>query len=87
MEMPTEKENQIRNRNTKYISIDTGKCKACWDCIDECENDVLGKVNLWFHKHVVFKNPEQCIGCRRCVRKCPNGVFEPIQKTRAEINS
>ena len=75
-----------RRNSTKYVFADTGKCKACWACIDECEHDVLGKINLWFHKHVVIKNAEKCLGCKRCIDVCPNGVFEPLMQTRIAVN-
>lgn len=69
------------NRNrTEYIWADTSKCKACWECIDECRHGALGKVNIWFHKHVVIKNAEKCRGCKSCIAVCPNGVFEAIAK-------
>ena len=74
-----------RNR-TKYIYLDPSKCKACWDCIDECKHDVLGKVDIWFHKHVVIKHAENCRGCRSCIAACPNGVFEPIMQTVTAMN-
>jgi ferredoxin len=65
-----------RRRSTKHIRLDTGKCKACWKCIEECKYGALGYVNLWFHKHVVVRDPEKCRGCKRCIAVCPNGVFE-----------
>jgi uncharacterized Fe-S center protein len=82
------KANTMRSRrnSTKHIYADTGKCKACWACIDECKYDTLGKVDLWFHKHVVIKNAEKCRGCKRCIAVCPNGVFEPVIQTRTAVN-
>jgi Na+-translocating ferredoxin:NAD+ oxidoreductase RNF subunit RnfB len=74
-----------RNR-TKYIYLDKSKCEACWDCIDECKHDVLGKVDVWFHKHVVIKNAENCRGCQSCIAVCPNGVFGLINQTRTAVN-
>jgi 2-oxoglutarate ferredoxin oxidoreductase subunit delta len=65
-----------RNNSTKYIIVHTAKCKACWVCVDECEYNVLGKVDLWFHKHIVIKNGDECRGCQKCVAICPHGVFE-----------
>jgi 2-oxoglutarate ferredoxin oxidoreductase subunit delta len=75
-----------KRKSTKYIYVDTSKCEACWDCIDECKQDVLGKVDIWFHKHVIIKNAEKCCGCKSCISVCPNGVFEPITKTRTAMN-
>ena len=72
-----------KRHSTKYIQADTSECKACWVCIDECERGVLGKVNVWFHKHVVIRNAGECRGCYRCVAVCPNGVFEPLVKPRS----
>ena len=69
---------RLRRNSTDYICADTGKCKACWVCIDECKHGVLRKLDLWFHKHVVIKNAEKCRGCKRCIAVCPNGVFEAL---------
>ena len=73
-----------RRNSTEYISADTRKCNACWECIDECKKGVLGKVNLLFHKHVVIANAEKCSGCKRCITVCPNGVFELVQVFHGE---
>jgi uncharacterized Fe-S center protein len=67
-----------RRGSTKYVQVDTGKCEACWKCIDECAQGALGSLNLWVHKHVVIKNSEKCCGCKRCIAVCPNGVFEAL---------
>jgi ferredoxin len=77
-----EKTMRSRKRSTKYIIADTTKCEACWICIDECEYNVLGKVNLWFHKHIIIKNGDECRGCLKCVSICPNGVFEPVTQSK-----
>jgi 2-oxoglutarate ferredoxin oxidoreductase subunit delta len=37
---------------TKYIQLDTRKCKACWKCLDICANNVIGRINLPFHKNI-----------------------------------
>jgi 2-oxoglutarate ferredoxin oxidoreductase subunit delta len=75
-----------RRNSTDHICADTGKCKACWACIDECKHGVLRKVDLWFHKHVVIKNAEKCRGCKRCIAVCPNGVFKPVVQTLTAVN-
>ncbi|MBN2403041.1 MAG: ferredoxin family protein [Spirochaetes bacterium] len=76
----------MRKQQTKYIKINTHKCKACWDCIEECKKGVLGKINLWFHKHIVIKNADECCGCQKCIAVCPNGVFEPVVQINAVVN-
>jgi NAD-dependent dihydropyrimidine dehydrogenase PreA subunit len=38
---------------------------------------VIGKVNFFFHKHAVLRRPEQCTGCRMCVKTCEHGAFAP----------
>jgi len=75
-----------RRKSTEHIWADTSKCQACWTCVDECEYGVLGKMDLWFHKHVVIKHAENCRGCQRCVDVCPNGVFKPVIQTPTEVN-
>jgi Fe-S-cluster-containing hydrogenase component 2 len=67
-----------RRRSTKYVRVDAGKCTGCWKCLDECTQGALGSLNLWFHKHVVVRDPEKCHGCKRCIAVCPNGVFEAL---------
>ena len=69
-----------KRHSTKYIYADTSQCEACWECIPECKYGTLGKVNFWFHKHVVIKHPENCRGCQACIAVCPNGVFRPVIK-------
>jgi uncharacterized Fe-S center protein len=75
-----------RRNSTDHICADTAKCKACWACIDECEYRALGKVNLWFHRHVVIKNADKCCGCKRCIAVCPNGVLKPVMQARTAVN-
>ncbi|MBN1369419.1 MAG: ferredoxin family protein [Dehalococcoidaceae bacterium] len=59
-----------RHNETKYISINTRLCKACWECIESCPKGVIGKVNLPFHKHARIDNAEGCQGCHQCVTVC-----------------
>ncbi len=82
------KENPMRKqtRRTNHIVIDTSKCEACWDCIDECKHNTLGKVNFWFHKHVAIKKAENCRGCKKCINVCPKGVFESVKLTQKAAN-
>jgi len=60
---------------TGHIWADTRTCEACWKCLDVCPQQVIGRQVFLWHKHVVFKKPEECLGCGKCVRVCPNGVF------------
>ena len=66
------------NHQTKYIHIDTKKCKACWQCIESCKNKVIDKVNIFFHKHAKIKNAESCVGCYKCVEICENLAISKI---------
>ena len=43
--------------------------------MDKCPKKLIGKVGFWGHKHVVFKDADACIGCKLCIKTCPNGVF------------
>ncbi|MBN2500989.1 MAG: ferredoxin family protein [Anaerolineales bacterium] len=74
-------------KSTKHIRLDTSNCEACWECIDECKYGVLGKVDFWFHKHVIVEHPEKCSGCKRCIDICPHGVFEPVPATPTHCKS
>jgi 2-oxoglutarate ferredoxin oxidoreductase subunit delta len=55
---------------TEYIKLDSGKCNACWKCIESCPNDVIGKVDLPFHKHARIDHSDRCKGCLKCVSVC-----------------
>lgn len=63
----------VRHEQTKFIRFDHHLCQACWNCIEVCPNDVIGKVNVLFglHKHARIKQPEKCKGCKKCVQVCP----------------
>jgi len=77
--------NQTSRRNTtKYIYLDTSKCKACWKCVEACPNGVIGKINLLFHKHAKINQPDLCKGCRKCVNACQEKAItlHPINITR-----
>ena len=72
-------------RSTRFITINTRKCEACWECIDECKGNSLGKINLWFHKHVVIKNENDCCGCKKCIAVCPNDVFTAVKQKKVAV--
>lgn len=61
-----------RHTETFYIHLDTSRCKACWDCIQACPQDVLGKVDLPFHRHARVDQAENCKGCLLCLDTCPH---------------
>jgi len=60
---------------TQSVQLDTRKCKACWICIDACPRQVIGRINLPWHKHAIFVNSEKCSGCLTCLKKCPHGAY------------
>jgi NAD-dependent dihydropyrimidine dehydrogenase PreA subunit len=63
--------------STRYILIDTHKCEACWKCYETCKRNVIGRVNLFFHKHAKIDNAEKCTGCLLCVKACRfNAIFQ-----------
>ena len=55
---------------TPFVLLDTKKCEACWECISVCSKNVIGRINLPWHKHVKFINSSECIGCLKCVKVC-----------------
>lgn len=66
-----------RNR-TKYLRFDSGKCRACWKCLDVCPKDAFGKINILIHKHIKIVRRDHCIGCLKCVKTCSHGAINPI---------
>ena len=59
-----------RHAETLYIRLDTNRCKACWNCVQACPRDVLGKVDLPFHRHARIDQAENCKGCLLCLNAC-----------------
>ncbi|MDR3217405.1 MAG: 4Fe-4S binding protein [Dysgonamonadaceae bacterium] len=45
------------------------------NCVEACPENVIGKVHFLFHKHAVIRNPENCIGCLKCVSVCKYGAI------------
>jgi 2-oxoglutarate ferredoxin oxidoreductase subunit delta len=75
MDKMTEKLSKIR---TQHVWANTKKCSACWDCVKTCPAGAIGRVNFFFHKHIVFKNPSSCTGCKKCISTCRESVFGEI---------
>ena len=69
-----------RHTETPYILLDTGRCKACWVCVDVCPQHVLGKIDLRFHRHVRIDRTKKCKGCLRCLKACPNQAILAREK-------
>ncbi|HBX52606.1 MAG: hypothetical protein A2W98_14540 [Bacteroidetes bacterium GWF2_33_38] len=66
--------------NTAFVLLDTKKCEACWKCLDVCTNNVIGRINLPWHKHIRFVNGSSCIGCMKCVKICKTGAISKLSK-------
>jgi 2-oxoglutarate ferredoxin oxidoreductase subunit delta len=64
-----------KHTQTLYVQLDTQKCKACWKCIRICSGQVISKLNLPFHKHVLIVKPGACTGCLNCVKICRHNAF------------
>ena len=65
---------------TAFVVLDTGKCAACWKCSDVCANNVIGRINLPWHKHIRFVNSHTCTGCMKCVKVCNTGAIVKLSK-------
>ena len=60
---------------TKFIAMNPSHCVACWKCVEQCPKKAIGKVEVLWHKHAIFKDVDACIGCKKCIKTCPHGVF------------
>ena len=69
------------SNQTGFVALNTGKCKACWKCLEKCQG-VINRVGFLWHKHVVIGNADKCTGCLQCVKVCPKDAF-----TRIELKS
>ncbi len=73
----------MKRQQTDYIQFDSGKCKACWKCIDLCPENVFGKIIILLHKHAKIVNGGSCKGCFKCVKECVHGAIIPISEVVA----
>jgi 2-oxoglutarate ferredoxin oxidoreductase subunit delta len=73
--------------HTKFIQLDTGKCSACWNCQSLCKNDVIGRINLPWHKHARFVKSADCTGCLKCVKACDYGALTKISDINSDYDS
>ncbi|MCM1067138.1 MAG: ferredoxin family protein [Muribaculaceae bacterium] len=70
---------KLRNRNsTAYITVNSRRCVACWECYEACPRQVLGKIDFLGHRHIKIKNAAGCIGCMKCVKACSHGAISKI---------
>jgi|WetSurMetagenome_2_1015567.scaffolds.fasta_scaffold54052_2 NAD-dependent dihydropyrimidine dehydrogenase PreA subunit len=74
-----------KHKRTPFVQLDTRKCKACWKCIKDCTNKVIGKVDFAHHKHALILQPDACTGCLNCISVCQYNAYSvadaPKQKT------
>jgi len=66
---------RIEALSTKHIFINTHNCKACWKCYEACKRNVIGRVNLFFHKHAKINNADKCTGCLLCIKVCSHNAI------------
>ena len=67
-------------QRTAHIQLYTHKCQACWECVETCKKQVLGKIDLPLHKHAMIVRPDACIGCKKCVKVCQYGAISKIEE-------
>ena len=60
---------------TKFVAMSPSHCVACWECVEQCPKNVIGKVGFLWHQHAAFQDADACIGCKKCIKACPHGVF------------
>lgn len=66
---------------TNFIIMNNRICKACWKCVTACPNDVIGKIDIFFHKHAHISQPDKCKGCSKCIKTCPENAIIPAYKS------
>lgn len=60
---------------SSYVALDRSRCDACWKCIAVCPESVLGKVDMWLHRHAVVSAGDRCLGCGLCIKVCATGAL------------
>ena len=71
----------MERTTTRYVAMAPNRCAACWVCTEQCPQKVIGKAGRFWHRHVIFENADACIGCGKCIKVRPNGVFSKSTPT------
>ena len=70
-----------RSRATRYITLDTRACEACWQFLEACPNEVLGRVAIGrLHRHARIAVADACTGCLACARVCEAGALTCVDR-------
>jgi Pyruvate/2-oxoacid:ferredoxin oxidoreductase delta subunit len=76
-----------KHTKSLYVKLNTRKCKACLRCSENCPEQIIGKVDLTWHKHALIIEPHRCSGCLKCVEVCRYDAFSCINKTIKETDT
>jgi uncharacterized protein len=68
-----------RHDATRYIHLDTRRCRGCGKCVRVCPQKVLSIVDLPSHRHAWIELSEKCIGCLQCVKACPHRSIQAVE--------
>lgn len=55
-----------------------GMCNCCKDCcgVLKAISRHPEPAGIVFSNHMVFASPEECVGCRLCIKRCPMNVLK-----------
>jgi NAD-dependent dihydropyrimidine dehydrogenase PreA subunit len=67
-----------RRGASPFVALDRSRCEACWECIAVCPQAVIGKIDMWRHRHAVVRAGDRCLGCGRCVKVCAAGALTKV---------
>ena len=63
------------------IEIAADECKGCYRCLAVCPKKLIARgkeLNIQGYFAVTVENPDNCIGCGSCEKRCPFEV--PIRE-------
>ena len=71
-----------RQARTPFIQLNSRECQACWKCQAVCPNNVIGKVDLPWHRHARIVNGDNCVGCLECVGACETHALSEVDREK-----
>jgi len=63
-----------------FVDLDRSRCRACWECAAVCPEGVIGKMEVWRHRHAVINAGDRCKGCLRCVKVCTTAALSKRER-------